>query len=79
MGLAVETGVGGAGQIYNRALVDENGAVSLFHGDTKKCTLALSVLKSMKKVSDEYQLYQSRIMFQLPWVELRGGAEWEFH
>ncbi len=79
VGLAIPKGNGITGRICDRALVESRNRVHLFSRDTKICTLSQSMLKSIKKVSDGYQLFRNRSMFQLPWIELKGGAEWESH
>lgn len=79
VGLAVPVGSGGDGQICDRVRIDENSRIHLYSENTKKWTVSLSMLKSMKKVSKEYLLYQNGVMFQLPWVELKGGKKWESH
>jgi hypothetical protein len=79
VGLSVPEAAGNGGQICNRAVIDTRGGAHLFCGNTKIGILTQSVIKSMKRISDEYRLYRHRSMFQLPWIELKGGAEWESH
>lgn len=77
VGLSVPIGTGGDGQVCDRAVIGKNGQIEMFCENTKNWTLSRSMLKSMKKVSEEYLLYRNGVMFQLPWVELEGGTQWE--
>ncbi len=77
IGLAVSAGTGASGRICRRLKLNADGTLKLFFENTKTCTVNRSVLKSMKKISEEFQLFHNGILFYLPWIELEGGEKWE--
>ena len=80
LGVSLPEGAVPGGIICDRVEADSDGAHLHFYTETTKmCTVGKSVLKSMKKVSKDYILFQNGIVFHLPWVELQGGIQWELH
>ncbi|NOZ12317.1 MAG: hypothetical protein GXO69_01560 [Acidobacteria bacterium] len=79
IGLAIPTGTATGGRCCRRVALNRDGTPELFFENTKNFTVHHHVLKSMKKVSKEFQLFQNGILFYLPWVELDGGEKWALH
>ncbi len=78
IGLLIEAGsVPTAGRICQHASVNRDGLITFHFKGTKNCTLDTSMLKFVKQISGEYRVYQNGMMFQLPWVAVEGGVEWE--
>ncbi len=76
IGVSFPHGKPGGGVFCDDVEIGGDGTINFYSDGTKNWALPLSMLKSLKKVSEEVQLYRNNIMFLLPWVELEGGTEW---